>query len=868
MYEWLNDALQESGTVITANRRLARVLASEYASQQQASGHKAWQSPAIATWQDWLEYLLANSTNQDRLPTRINAQQSQLLWERCLRKELNDSSAGISNLVRLARDTWQRLADWQVSITDVARSAINDDQRMFASVAGRYLGLLQHEGWVDDAGLGAQVLQLLTDGDLQIHGRHTFVGFERQRPIIAALEAVMAKKGVATAKVLSPDSNSRCSVQAFESTSAELRAAGSWARQQIETGDRLRVAIVTTGLEKEAEQISRSVREGMTPGWQHAHPSLSSALNVSYGQRLSDYPAINDALLLLRWLVQDLPSSDVGLLLRSTMLGSPSLSGRSRIELRLRQLPDRRWSPSMVTAEFRRRDEDEEGANNDAKEWLTNLAAFSKRRRALPKQAAPSEWVVLIDEVLKGFQWPGSGSVNSEDFQLINRWRELLNEFARLGLISARMNPGAAFSRLDLMASETVFQPESRDAAVQLIGPLEASGTEFDRLWLAGVTTANWPPAGTPSQLVSRRLQEKHGMPDCTPANTLDYAQQVLDGLIASSDTVVCSYALTDEDAEQTVSDLIAPHKRPVGSETSDPGWHASTLLTTANPVEVMDAVPPVGVDEKLSGGAAVIDRQLREPLSAFIHSRLSARRLYAQAVGIPAPMRGNLMHDALYKLYIDLPSSEAIGLWQGQELDERIKGAVDFAFMRHERNVDAVLQQLLLLERKRIARLLRQFVALDSSRDQFSIASVEGKFEFVAGSIRLPLRFDRIDTYDDQSIAILDYKTGSKKQLLNRSNEVQEIQLFVYACATEVPVSALTLVNVDSREISFDGAGRGYRDEDFWPELLQRVKDEIAVACDDLSRGDVRLNIDQRIDAARPTNLLSRFTELRRQNG
>ena len=129
-------------------------------------------------------------------------------------------------------------------------------------------------------------------------------------------------------------------------------------------------------------------------------------------------------------------------------------------------------------------------------------------------------------------------------------------------------------------------------------------------------------------------------------------------------------------------------------------------------------------------------------------------------------------------------------------------------------------------------------------------------------------MRFDRIDSFDDNSIAILDYKTGTKKSLLNRKNEVQDVQLFVYASATDVPVSALALVNVDSREVAFDGAGRGYTDPDAWPELLQAVKADIAAACTDLSNGDVRINIEQGVKSARPLNLLSRYTELRRDFG
>ena len=126
-------------------------------------------------------------------------------------------------------------------------------------------------------------------------------------------------------------------------------------------------------------------------------------------------------------------------------------------------------------------------------------------------------------------------------------------------------------------------------------------------------------------------------------------------------------------------------------------------------------------------------------------------------------------------------------------------------------------------------------------------------------------MRFDRIDEFSDGHIEILDYKSGAKKRLLNSDEEAHEIQLFVYACAATATVAALALVNIDSREIAFDGAGRGYTDEAEWPALLQKIKDEIGVACDDLAAGDVRLSIEQGVQAARRLNLLSRFTELRR---
>ena len=90
MYSWLSDALQGDATVITANRRLARTLRRYYDEAQVDAGRKAWASPDIQSWQDWLTWLLREAVVQDSLPTQISAHQSQLLWER------GDSATGAS----------------------------------------------------------------------------------------------------------------------------------------------------------------------------------------------------------------------------------------------------------------------------------------------------------------------------------------------------------------------------------------------------------------------------------------------------------------------------------------------------------------------------------------------------------------------------------------------------------------------------------------------------------------------------------------------------------------------------------------------------------------------------------------------------
>lgn len=860
MYEWLSDTLQGPATVITANRRLARVLKDEYAQLQIREGRKAWASPAIYSWKDWLEARLLAATGQGALPTRINSHQSQLLWERCLRKEFDEPRSGLAALVHLSRDTWQRLADWRIAINVVARTAQSKDQKLFATVAGRYLAIMQREHWVDDAGLAALIDELLREGRTTMKGRVTFVGFDRMRPMVTSIIEALENNGCDVQSLPARPIAAAIGLQAFETADAEMRAAGAWARERLADQPDCTIAIIVGNLEQEAERRARLLREGLVPGWQYAPPNVAGAVNVSYGRKLSDFPAISIALLLVQWLVRELSAGEIGHLLRTPLLGTGSTAGRSRLELRLRELPDRSWSPAMLSAALRGRDE-----NPDAVQWLSMVASLTKQRRELLSSASPAEWAVFIDESLKSWQWLGSSALSSIDFQLVNRWRELLNDLARLELVSPAMTLKTAIHRIELMASETVFQPESEDYAVQLMGPLEASGAEFDAVWIAGVSASHWPPAGNPSPLLSRQLQRQHNMPDADPDDTVAYARSLLMQLGSSAGEVICSYPQTEDDAEQTPSDLLHGLCAALQPTHFDPGWHATTLSQAVCTVVVDDTVPRVQPGERVAGGSGTIQRQLADPFSAFVAGRLGVKYLSPQAIGLPPALRGNIIHDALCRLYAGTPSRNDVLGWTDEELSARIEQSLKLAFARHERNTDAVLAELLTLEHHRMGSLLRDFVAIDREREDFSIAFVEHEVEFAEADVNLRLRVDRIDRLPDDTLAILDYKTGAPRRFLTSDGQPREIQLIAYACALDDTVAAVALANIDTRDVSFVGASRDDTDEADWQTKLAGWKRLVEVACEDISDGDTRVNAAQGVKAARDFNLLSRYTELRR---
>ncbi|HSO06830.1 MAG TPA: PD-(D/E)XK nuclease family protein, partial [Pelomicrobium sp.] len=801
---------------MTASRRLARLLAREYNARQVAHGKLAWRTPVIVAWPDWLTKLQASAGPGNRA-ARLNGHQSRVLWERILNEVIDDSLVNIPSLTRHARDAWKRLHEWRVPFDECVAAASSRDQRVFAAAASRYRDLLAAERWIDEAMLASEVAAAVREGILDLPGRLLLAGFDRLTPEADLLVDALRARGVAVERSPSLRPAREASVFACEDPDAELRSAGAWAHAQLAANPGDRVGIVVTGLEQDAARAGRLVREGMVPGWQYGPAAQRTALNVSFGRRLGDYPAIEIALLLLRWSHGGLSGKDLSVLLRTPFLGTESNAARARLELELRRIPDRSWSPERLLRVF-----GERATADDAADWLARLGKLRELRRQPGREASPAQWAAVVDTLLEDFGWPGAAPLESADFQLVNRWRDLLNDFARLDLVAPRMTLANAVGQLSAMAADTVFQPEMDGAAVEVLGPLEAAGVEFDRLWIAGLSASRWPPAGRPTALISRRLQRHYGMPDADPDDTAAYAKRVIDRLQGSARACTCSYPRQSGDAVETVSALLAGIA--AGDAPPDPGWHAAQLCGLAEPKPLAsDPVPPVRPDEAVAGGAAILQWQRDEPFSAFALGRLGIATLWPIVPGLSPALRGNLIHAAAFRLYGERPSQADIRGWLGTELERRTAAAVQAAFPRYERHADSVLRELFALERQRVERLCHELVAADLQREPFSVHAVEQASEIVMAGVRLGLRIDRIDRLDDGGVAILDYKTGSRRKFLDGSGEPADSQLVVYAIAAAEPVAALGFYNVDSRGTALDASGRDAMGAAAWQEALER---------------------------------------------
>lgn len=867
MYPWLAQAVEAGTTIVTASRRLALELRKSYDDVQIQSGLETWCTPDIHAWQDWVNSLIDDASPFHAWPTRIDMHSCAILWERCLAKHSEQPVLSFASVVRQARQSWQRLQDWQVPLESVSRAAVSADHKLFAKAAWAYQETLRNNNWIDSAQLPGLIADSLRDGNLQAPASLLLAGFERIPPFTRRVIDAMKDQGCEVRLQSSASRNASITCESFLDRQQELRAAGHWARQFLTVDPTASLAIVCPDLEVDADSTARLVREGLAPGWQYANSASRNAVDVSYGRRLADYPAIAIALLALRWIGGTLDTREVSVLLRSPIIVSSRLAGRSRLELDLRRWPDREWPASSLAAIQRTGAED--AGTEDWLRFLNRLTALHAEHRG---PAEPSRWAEVFDRFLADNGWPGEDSQDSESYQLVERWRLLLAEFSATGHVTQRVSLVAAVDRLQSMASELIFQPQSQSGIVHLVGMLETSGICYDGVWIAGLDATRWPSTPNPLYLVSRQLQEDYGMPDATPRDNLEYCAAMLQRVVGSAETVVTSWSIMEGEAELAASPLLEKLAVAPGSVHVDPGWHAASLSRPDSCILLSeDNAPPLQPDELVTGGAATIQAQTFDPFSAFARGRLGIRDIPRIDSGLTAAMKGSISHKVLYALFSDLPDRAAIDGWSADEVASRIDRASAGVFASASRLLSPLDRALLELERHRLKEILVDFIHAERGRPPFAVEYVEQQFGLQKHGVSLQLRIDRIDRLDDGSLLILDYKTGQGRSLLTRDGELQDLQLAVYAAAVvssqPVPIGGIALINVDSRSISYKGTGGSVdwdpKRKDNWDERLSRWLGLVDTAMMELASGDARVNLRQPAANARPLALLSRITEV-----
>ncbi|MDP1537061.1 MAG: PD-(D/E)XK nuclease family protein [Burkholderiales bacterium] len=793
--------------VVTPNQRLSLALQREFGERQAASGKVLWESADILPWSGFLERASQETRYTDvaPLPLLLAPAQSHALWENLLRNSPNgEALLAVADAARLAHEAWQLTITWRLQAR-LRSATLNEDSKALLEWAPRYERALQRNGLMDAVDLADRLLPLLAGGRIKTPRMLIAYGFDsftpQQADFLAGLQQTGCKVLLASPSAIT----SRVLRLPCADAQQEILRAAAWARTRLEAGH-TRIGVVVPDLAARRAAVVRIFSATMAPDY--ALPGAAVRVlpfNLSLGESLAVYPLVNTALLLL-----ELTGRDIEFERASRVLRSPFIAG-GEAERSCRALLDaelRRHAEPSVTLERLRSMVVQHDCPQLARR-LTVLAEF--RRNRLFGAQAPSLWARAFSEALAISGFPGERTLDSAEYQTLKRWHDLVAGFAALDRVVPRMGYAEALARLRRMAGDTLFQPESPEVPIQILGVLETSGLTFDCLWVMGLGDGNWPPPQRPNPFLPLAVQRAAGMPQSSPAAALAVARGVTARWRAAAAEVVLSHPLQEDDRELRPGSLIADVPAAEPDIVTYPDYRAAIHALRIMESLADDAAPPLEDDGQVAGGGSgLLKNQAACPFRACALHRLHAVAPEAPHAGLDALERGTLIHNVLAKVWSRLRASAALQAMASEELDALLDSAADSAMERIRRDRPTALSgRFAEIEKRRLIGLTRAWLEVDRRRGAFAVLAVEDKRSMSIGGLQLNVRLDRVDETTDGRRIVIDYKTGTANAGAMLGERPEEPQLPLYLVTAEPDAAAVAFAQVRTGNMAYVGLAR-----------------------------------------------------------
>lgn len=802
--------IEAGGVVVASSVRAARALRRLHAETERGRGLDVWPSPPIVDWGGWLDDLWRVELRAGRESRMLlSALQEHRLWVQIVRPNIEGRRLiSVAGVAEMAQQAYALLSDYLALdfLEGGARGGV--DVESFREWARRFEGERQAKGWLSRSSLAAALREAVLAQQRAPVAAVVTAGFDRLTPAQESLLAAFAERG--------------CAVQHWEAAqdqgqwphlpsaaSAELNGAlvaGSdardeaaacavWVRRLLQgaSGGSPRIAVIAPDAAPLRGELERIFHEVLAPETLPIDaPEAPPVFEFSLGPPLAQLPMIRSALLLLRWMEDSLRQEEIAWLLLSGFLwgGQQDLlplaeadAGRRRRSVLPPEQPlprflGRPWPAEGPAAQLGDR------LRRARAIWLAAAGNSGQRRRGFAR------WVSEAAAILSASGWPGPHSLESEQFQALAKWGDLLDGIAALDFAEGDVSYAQFLELLEREAQRTIFASESRGAPVQILGPFEAAGMTFDAIWFLGADDARWPLPARAHPFLTGDLQKQRNMPHANADADSELARRVTRRLENSAPLCVFSYAAQDADGPCRPSTLAA--RDAAGRERRRISClQARALLAESSPaLEQERARQPLPLEEESTawipwprereaGGHETLKMQAACPFQAFAVKRLHAREMEKEEWGLDAANRGKALHQVLQSLWGELRDLDGLKAAQG---DGTLRGRIETAVRRAldayrpqgaQPEFDSPSQSwskswsgaYLRAETERIAELAQEWLEFEAKRDFFRAEKLEEQLAAQVGALRLQLRADRVDVVRNESgesgRVLIDYKTG-----------------------------------------------------------------------------------------------------------
>ena len=803
--------LPSSVTLLTPNRRLAVYYSKQYHQYQLQQASTIWKTLDILPLNSWLERSWNDYIHDyvDSNALLLNANQELILWEKIISKSPeSDHLLQVAATAELAKSAWGILKAWCIPL-DHASLSMTEDSHAFLKWATEFQNECHEKKWLDTASLASQLIHQIENNKIKTPQKLILIGFTEISPQYQSLLEAYEKTGTEVIQYAQKRQHNKVHKISLTDKETEIKTMALWAKALLEQTEESKkrigmIGCIVPNLEDHRELVSRIFTEVFTEKGYYTNNSLNLPFNISAGKNLATYPVIHTALQLLDLHTKNIPIETLSHILHSPFLGDSEKEMLRRAEF-TNQLR-RENIHSMSLTEFVNR-------NNKPELLAKRIKKYLEKIDQIHDALNISEWVNTFIELLTILGWPGERSVNSEEYQLIQRWMDILNEYNTFETLLRPTGYKTALQYLKRLTGQTVFQIQSPETPIQILGILEAAEIPFDQLWVMGMDDTTWPPSPKPNPFIPQQLQKTCLMPHATAERELQFCTLITEQLTNSADTVIFSHPLHDAETEVRASSLLNTFSEMNVHDLLLP-MHVSpaTYSYSYKKIEKLsdNIAPSLNINASITGGAKIFELQAACPFRAFAELRLHARPIDTTSPGLRALDKGNIVHKALELIWTELKDSTTLMLKSDEELKALITSGIQQAIYKvtdgNQKN-----SHYLKLELQRLEKIVWDWLTLEKQRPPFRVLSQEQSYDITIANISITLRIDRVDELADNEHFIIDYKTGKNNHIYDWfGNRPAAPQLPLYCILDPVKIAGIAFATIHTEKMEFHGASRG----------------------------------------------------------
>lgn len=792
--------LKTGDVLLTGNKRLIPFLYTAFANYQQTQKKQVWCTPQFFTFTHWLEILWEKQIiEHSYFPLQLlNKQQEYFLWQSVIQRS-NYFFLDTTHTTNYAQQAWQLLKQAQIDYLSPYFKQSNETET-WQTWAIEFVNQCQNHAFVDRSNTVNYLIHLFNKQILHAPSRIFLIGFNEINPQYKKLLNVLEERHCLIchyAPVYPKVKPQRLSVVNKDS---EYQTMALWAYQNWQQQQNI-ACIIPNLIEQRGQLLSifNEVFSELAPNNKQPPP-----FNIAGGSPLLEFGLIQAAMNSLS--LDEINSfAQINQLLRSPYLGGShqEQSQRAQLDIHLRCYAENRMHLEQLV----------KISAQQACPLLSCL--FTQLIYVIKKYpadflATPSFWSMYFAKKLQALGWPGERPLSSEEFQLLERWSELLTEFASLDFILGEISHAKALLQLHEMISNTLFQAKTlHEPRIQIIGLLDSAGLYFDALWVMGLDDKTWPGVAKPNPFIPYALQRKYQIPYASGEREYYFASLLTKKLIESSKKIIFSYPVQHLDQILRPSVLIHSIPEIELKQLELPHYQAyAKKIMAAQQWEYYseDFVTP-HKEASLIASTQLLQSQAACPFQAFARFRLKAHFHPFPQNGLNARERGTLLHQILEQFWNKIKDQETLLAQTTHRLNQLINTAIDHCLHRLSKKRPMLFQaHFIKLERQRLQILLNNIINLEKQRPVFFTTQHEIKQQLTLGQLSFSLRVDRIDKLNANEFMIIDYKTGLPTKIDWLEERCDYPQLLLYCLSYPDTVRSFALMYLRSNKITLQG--------------------------------------------------------------